>query len=74
MFNTYYNTPAIVAKAEGVQVIKQYRKQTDPLRSAQMFSIALATEKGYANTIVPLRGGFRVVCDETQMAVEFLRK
>ncbi len=70
---TAHNIPAIVAKAEGVQVVKQYRNQIDPLHSAQWFSIVLSTEKGYSNQIIPIRNGFRVVCDETQKAVEFLR-
>ena len=73
MHNTYNNTPAIVATVEGVQVMRQYRNQIDPLHSAQWFSIVLSTEKGYSNTIVPILNGFRVVCDETQKAVEFLR-
>ena len=74
MLNTInHNIPAIVAKAEGVQVVKQYRKLSDPHRVAQIFSIELATSKGYSNTIVATRRGFRVICDETQMAVDFWR-
>jgi len=73
MFNNIINPPAIVVKAETVQVIKCYRKVADPQRMAQLFSIELATSKGYSNTIEATRRGFRVICDTTQMAVDFWR-
>jgi hypothetical protein len=76
MFSNYSNIPAIVevARAEGVQVIHTYRKVQDPQKAALAFSACLAVDKGWANTMVPIRGGWRVVCDEDQRAVDFLRR
>ena len=64
---------AIVAKAEAVQVVHTYRNLSNPEEAARWFSIQLSVDRGYSNTMVVTRKGWRVIIDEDQRAVDFLR-
>lgn len=64
---------AIVAKAESVQVVHTYRNLPNPEEAARWFSIQLSVDRGYSNTMVATRKGWRVIIDEDQRAVDFLR-
>jgi hypothetical protein len=73
MFNT---RPEIVCVAKAdVNVVRVFRCAA-PETEAKRFSAILAADKGYSNTIIPLRRGFRVLTDEGQgadgMAVDFI--
>ncbi len=75
MFDNYSTVAPVahVAKAEAVQVIHTYRKLQNPEQVARLFSIHLSVDKGYSNTMVVTRKGWRVICDEDQRAVDFNR-
>lgn len=75
MFDNYSTVAPVahVAKAEAVQVVHTYRNLPNPEEAARWFSIQLSVDRGYSNTMVVTRKGWRVIIDEDQRAVDFNR-